>query len=233
VNAEVLRRFGAESLILAEKFVSFQGEGPWAGQRCAFIRCSLCNLKCGWCDTPETWDWTRFTRAEVSEKVAVNELVAWVRECDVDMVVFTGGEPMLQQEALAAIARALPDVRVQVETNGTTSPIPELEPVVDLFVVSPKLANSGMSYATRIKPKALQALTGTGRAAFKFVVTDPSRDLDEIAQLVDDHKLEPIWVMPEGTTTGAVLEGMAALASPATERGWNVSSRLHILTGAR
>lgn len=223
----------AETVILAEKFVSFQGEGPCMGQRCAFIRLSRCNLRCGWCDTPETWDWNRFTAAEVSSKVPVAELVSWVLERDVDMVVLTGGEPMLQQNAMAAIARGLPDVRVQVETNGTMTPIPELVSLIDLWVVSPKLANSGMSYATRIKPMALKALAETGRAAFKFVVSDLDSELDEVAQLVDDNGLAPVWVMPEGSTREQVLTGMAELIGPVAKRGWNISSRLHILTGAQ
>lgn len=219
--------------ILTEKFESFQGEGPWTGQRCAFVRFSHCNLRCGFCDTPESWDWTKYNPTEVSERVPVTGLVSWVRERAVDLVVLTGGEPMLQQPAMAAVARGVGPSRVQVETNGTRIPIPELVPLIDLWVVSPKLANSGMSYGVRIKPEALAALAGTGRAAFKFVVTDPDRDLDEIAQLVDEYQLDPVWVMPEGTAREKVLAGMDALYDPATARGWNVSTRLHILTGAR
>lgn len=221
------------SAILTEKFESFQGEGPWTGQRCVFVRFSRCNLRCGFCDTPESWDWSRYNPAEVSDRVAVTELVSWVRERGVDMLVITGGEPMLQQPAMTALARGLADVRVQVETNGTIAPTPELSALVDLWVVSPKLANSGMPYSTRIKPDALSALVATGRAVFKFVVTEPDRDLDEIAQLVDEYQLAPVWVMPEGTTQEKVLAGMNALYGPATERGWNVSTRLHILAGAR
>jgi 7-carboxy-7-deazaguanine synthase len=221
------------SAILTERFESFQGEGPWTGQRCVFVRFSRCNLKCGFCDTPESWDWSRYNPSEASEKVPVSELVSWVRERAVDMVVITGGEPMLQQPAMAALARGAEGVRVQVETNGTVAPTRDLASRVDLWVVSPKLANSGMSYAARIKPDALAALTATGRAVFKFVVTDVSRDLDEIAQLVEEYRLGPVWVMPEGTTREKVLDGMDALYTPATERGWNVSTRLHILTGAQ
>jgi 7-carboxy-7-deazaguanine synthase len=220
------------SAILTEKFESFQGEGPWTGQRCVFVRFSRCNLKCGFCDTPESWDWSRYNPSEASKKVPVSELVSWVRE-RADMMVITGGEPMLQQPAVAALARGAAGVRVQVETNGTVAPTQDLASRVDLWVVSPKLANSGMSYSARVKPDALAALAATGRAVFKFVVTDVSRDLDEIAQLVEEYELGPVWVMPEGTTRERVLDGMDALYTPATERGWNVSTRLHILTGAQ
>jgi len=221
------------SAILTEKFESFQGEGPWTGQRCVFIRFSRCNLRCGYCDTPESWDWSRYNPTEVSERVPLADLVSWVRERGVDMMVITGGEPMLQQPAMTALAGGLTNVRVQVETNGTVAPTSELAALVDLWVVSPKLANSGMTYSARIKPEALSALAATNRAVFKFVVTEPDRDLDEIAQLAQEHQLAPVWVMPEGTTQQKVLAGMDALYGPATARGWNVSTRLHILTGAR
>lgn len=220
-------------MILTEKFDSFQGEGPWTGQRCVFVRFSRCNLKCGFCDTPESWDWSQYNPAEVSERVSTTELVSWVRARGVDLMVITGGEPMLQQPAMTALAHGLPNVRVQVETNGTIAPTPELASIVDLWVVSPKLANSGMTYSSRIKVDALTALAATGRAVFKFVVTEPDQDLDEIAELVEEHQLAPVWVMPEGTTPEQVLSGMNALYGPAAERGWNVSTRLHILTGAR
>lgn len=219
------------SAILTEKFESFQGEGPWTGQRCVFVRFSRCNLRCSFCDTPESWDWSKYNPTEVSEKVPVTELVSWVRERAVDLMVITGGEPMLQQPAMTALARGA-GVRVQVETNGTMAPTPELASLVNLWVVSPKLANSGMAYSARIKPSVLTSFVATGRAAFKFVVADPHRDLDEVAQLADEHELAPVWVMPEGRTREAVLAGMDALYGPATERGWNVSTRLHILTGA-
>ncbi len=220
--------------ILAEKFVSFQGEGPLTGQRCVFVRLSRCNLTCRWCDTKYTWDWTRYQAAEVSERVPLPELVRWISDQDVDLMVITGGEPMLQQPAMAALAAGVPDqVRVQVETNGTLVPEPALFELVDLWVVSPKLANSGIDYNLRIVPPALAALTATARVAFKFVVTDPDTDFDEIAGLVKDFDLCPVWVMPEGDTRERVLAGMDAIHAPAVARGWNLSTRLHILTGAR
>jgi hypothetical protein len=119
-----------------------------------------------------------------------------------------------------------------VETNGTVAPSRLLAQRVDLWVVSPKLANSEVSLGRRIVPEALCALRETGRAVFKFVVTDVA-DLDEIGVLVNENGLDRVWVMPEGHTPEKVLAGMAAVHGPAVKRGWNVSSRLHILAGAR
>jgi organic radical activating enzyme len=220
--------------IIAEKFASVQGEGPWTGQRCVFVRFSRCNLKCLWCDTKYTWDWTQYRPSRVSARAPITDLVGWVADQDIDLMVITGGEPMLQQQAMIMLAAGVPDrMRVQVETNGTRLPDPALVELVDLWVVSPKLANSGINYGTRVVPAALIALMATGRAAFKFVVTDPDTDFDEVAELVEDFGLAPIWVMPEGDTRDKVLAGMDAITVPAVARGWNVSSRLHILTGLR
>lgn len=222
------------SVLLAEKFESFQGEGPLTGQRCVFCRFSRCNLTCTWCDTKYTWDWAQHQPAEVSRRVSVSGLVDWVAERAVDLLVITGGEPLLQQDAMIDLASGVGDgVRVQVETNGTRTPADELVEVVDLWVVSPKLANSGIEYSRRIVPAALASLNATGRAAFKFVVTDPPADFDEISCLVDDLGLSEVWVMPEGSTREEVLAGMDAIHAPALARGWNVSTRLHTLVGAR
>ncbi|MGH3886418.1 MAG: HAD hydrolase-like protein [Pseudonocardiaceae bacterium] len=92
------------TVFVNETFTSFQGEGPLAGQRCVFVRFSHCNLKCTWCDTDESWDFTKHNREQVSSRVPVAELVSWVADQDVDLMVITGGEPMLQQKAMRNVA---------------------------------------------------------------------------------------------------------------------------------
>lgn len=224
------------SVLLAEQFVSVQGEGPWTGQHCAFVRFSRCNLTCSWCDEKRTWDWTRYRPAVVSRRVPAAAVADWVRESGVDLLVITGGEPMIQQRTMTALAEGVrPAVRVQVETNGTQAPSPELAGLVDLWVVSPKLAHSGVAHGRRIVPPALSALRDTGRVAFKFVVADPGADFAEIDSLAGEFALDPatIWVMPEGETAQKVTTGVEMLRDPAAARGWQVSTRLHILQGIR
>ena len=195
---------------------TFQGEGPSIGRRAGFVRLGRCNLDCSWCDTPYTWDWERYDPAEELRRSSVDDACcAQLDDMAPEIVVVTGGEPLLQQRRLVPLlegcaARGWP---VEIETNGTIVPDDRIVGLVGQWNVSPKLANSGVPYDKRVRPDALAALDATGKAAFKFVVTGVA-DLDEVADLVDAHGLEPVWVMPEGTDPTTLLERAAAAGRP-------------------
>jgi len=204
-----------------------QGEGPSIGRRCAFVRLGKCSLACSWCDTKFTWDWSHYDPAVELHNVEVDAILEALDSMDVAMVVISGGEPLLQQRELDPLVSKLRDERgwrVEVETAGTIAPTIR----VDQWNVSPKLENSGNPRDRRYRPDVLRAFAATGDAAFKFVVTDPG-DLDEVAAIVDECGLENIWVMPEGTDVTTLQSRLAWLATEAAERGWNVTTRLHVL----
>ncbi|RKN55078.1 7-carboxy-7-deazaguanine synthase QueE, partial [Streptomyces klenkii] len=98
-------------LIVAERFgvdrPTFQGEGPSMGEPAVFIRLSRCNLSCGWCDTPWTWDWERYDPRAESAGHSVEDLAAWALGAPTGLVVVTGGEPLLQQRQLVPLVRRL------------------------------------------------------------------------------------------------------------------------------
>lgn len=223
-------------LRIAEMFASFQGEGPSAGQRAAFIRLSGCGVGCSWCDEPQTWDWSRFSRNRESTQVEVDEACAWAADTGAGLAVITGGEPLAQLRAVTGLACALAaaGLRVEVETSGTVIPALELCAAVSMFSVSPKLANSGVPLERRIRPEALAAFAACGKAVFKFVACGTG-DLDEAGELAARFGLAPVWVMPEGITADQVLAGMRELADGVLERGWNLTGRSHVLIwdGAR
>ncbi|GAA3875377.1 7-carboxy-7-deazaguanine synthase QueE [Streptomyces sedi] len=227
-------------LIVAECFgveaPTFQGEGPSCGHPALFIRLSRCNLTCAKCDTKYTWDWARFDPRQESTKRTVADLVAWATSSPVELVVITGGEPLLQQKRLVPLVRQLlvAGKRVEFETNGTLVPLPEL--VVDGVHcnVSPKIASFGVDEAKSVVPAALEAFAASGRAVFKFVASSVA-DLDRIAELADAHRLAPVWVMPEGNTVEAITATTRVLADAVAARHWHFTTRLHVLAfaGAR
>jgi 7-carboxy-7-deazaguanine synthase len=224
-------------LIVAECFgieqPTFQGEGPSCGVPALFIRLSRCNLTCGWCDTKYTWDWSQFDPHKESKRRTVADLLAWALGSAVELVVITGGEPLIQQKKLNLLVQGLlaAGKRVEFETNGTLAPNPEL--LVDgiHFNVSPKLANSGVEEDKRIVPDALMAFAASGRAAFKFV-TRAVAELEEIGALVDRYGLDPVWVMPEGTTAEGLIQTTRVLADAVAVRRWRFTPRLHVLAFA-
>lgn len=218
-------------MIVSELFgPTLQGEGPNAGRRAMFLRLGGCNLSCSWCDTAYTWDGSRFDlRAELSS-VDTEVLTAQIVAARCDRLVITGGEPLLQEKHLLwlldEIGFAVP--HVEVETNGTLMPTPPFLEAVERLNVSPKLAHSGNDPARAINVPRLRDLERTGQATYKFVVSSPA-DLEEVDRLVAAARLSDVWLMPEGTTAAGITERLGWICDAALERGYSVSSRLHVL----
>ncbi|MET8981655.1 7-carboxy-7-deazaguanine synthase QueE [Streptomyces sp. NPDC004539] len=223
---------GRPSLRVSETFTgTVQGEGLSTGVPASFIRLALCNLSCRDCDTPYTWDTSRFDLRRESTWQEAGHLVEWALAQPEQLVVVTGGEPLLQPDVLPLVQGLRAGGReVEIETNGTVVPAPELVAAGPWFNVSPKLSGfgEGMPQDRRIVPDALRILSASGQARWKFVVRTPG-ELPEIADLESAYGLAPISVMPEGTTAEAVLEGMRVLVGPVAERGWRLGTRLHVL----
>ncbi len=125
----------AGTVPVIEVFSTFQGEGPRAGERQVFVRLARCDLRCGFCDTPESYPVPASARIQVSpdreederrpNPVPVADLVAAVLRLDVpkglhEAVSLTGGEPLLHPEAVRAIAEGSRQagLRVHLETGG-------------------------------------------------------------------------------------------------------------------
>lgn len=226
-----------DTLVVSEIFgPTFQGEGPSLGRRAAFVRLGRCDLHCSWCDTPYTWDWdgrngTAFDPARELTTRPVDEVVDEALALDTPLVVITGGEPLLQHRAVTAAVAALvaADREVEIETNGRHGPLAGTEFSAVRYNVSPKLANAGDPESARIRPDTLVALAAAN-SVFKFVCGDPA-DLDEVAAVVSVADLPPdrVWISPLGTTPGTVTAATAAIADAVLERGWQLSSRLHVL----
>lgn len=227
---------------------TIQGEGPATGRHVLFVRLSLCNLRCRWCDTAHTWAFTPelaahldrpqvYDRETNAVRMTVDEVLDALRALwDIDqrptIVVISGGEPLMQA-GLDALVVALVARKheVHIETAGTIAPSAAQARLVHQFVVSPKLANSGNPAGKRLKALPLTMFAQMGhQAIFKFVVTGAD-DLGEVDGIVSELGIPDcrVMIMPEGTTTDALLTTARDIVDAVTARGWGLSLRSHIL----
>ncbi|MFN3990557.1 MAG: 7-carboxy-7-deazaguanine synthase QueE [Erythrobacter sp.] len=222
-----------------EIFASLQGEGPSMGLPVAFVRLSRCNLACTWCDTAYTWrfegdnrphrDGVTFERRANQVTLSPAEAAARIAALDQQRLVITGGEPLLQAGALAEMLSDLPDISVEIETNGTVAAPARLDIRVDQYNVSPKLAHSGNPAELALIPERLDAYARDPRAVFKFVIAAPE-DVDEVRALQRRYRIKPshVFLMAEGTTSAALRARQAWLSQLCLEHGFRMSDRLHI-----
>jgi len=222
-----------------EIFASLQGEGPSIGMPVAFVRLSRCNLACTWCDTAYTWRFTgdnrphrdgvaysrRANQVTLSPEDAAERIAALGQK----RLVITGGEPLLQAAALAEMLAYLPDMTVEIETNGTIAPPTRLDMRVDQYNVSPKLAHSGNPANQALIPERLEAWAREPRAFFKFVVASPE-DVAEVVALQRRYGFRPeqMFLMAEGTDSATLRARQAWLAELCLAHGLRMSDRLHI-----
>ncbi len=213
-----------------------------------FVRTSLCNLHCIWCDTDYTWNWegTPFAHVnDVDPNYRKFDKKTWIARCSVDEVaelvlaypcrnvVLTGGEPLMQQPALAALMRLLrlrdAVFRFEVETNGTLMPRPDFEAGIDQYNVSPKLANSNNPQRLREKSAVYRYFAQNPKAWFKFVIAQDA-DLDEVLALQKRYDIaaDKVWLMPEGTTRETLQRRREWLVETCKTHGFRYTDRLHV-----
>jgi len=222
-----------------EIFASLQGEGPSMGVPVAFVRLSRCNLACTWCDTAYTWrfegdnrphrDGVAFDRKANQVTLSPAETAERIAALGQNRLVITGGEPLLQAGALAEMLAHLPDISVEIETNGTVAPPARLDVRVDQYNVSPKLAHSGNPADLALIPERLDAWAADPRAFLKFVIAAPE-DVAEVLDLQRRYGFKPgqVFLMAEGTDSAAQRARQAWLAPLCLEHGFRMSDRLHI-----
>jgi len=115
-------------LPVMEHFYTLQGEGFHQGRAAYFIRLGGCDVGCVWCDVKDSWE------ADKHPKYTINQLLTEVKKTPTQLVVITGGEPLMHN--LDALTAALKEAGLQ--TNIETSGAHPLSGHWDWICLSPK-----------------------------------------------------------------------------------------------
>ncbi len=232
-----------------EIFYTIQGEGKNIGKPSIFIRLSLCNLYCFWCDTDYTWNWEgtsfshqndtqphyqKYNKKESLRKMSKEEIWEHIRHFTCENLVITGGEPLVQKKDLIALLSFLkqknPNYYIEFETNGTILPDKQLDALSDQYNVSVKLSNALVDEQERIVPQTIRFFAQSPKSNFKFVIDTP-KDLEEVQNLIEKFTIDSkkIYLMPQGTNAKVLQKKQQWLIEICKQYGFNYTDRLHIL----
>lgn len=198
-----------------EIFYSIQGEGYWTGRPAVFCRFSQCNLWsgreqdrataiCNFCDTNFV-DYQEFSLAQL-----VNEITLRIADSSggQPMVIFTGGEPLLQLDHHLVTALRAEGFYTALETNGTLP----LDLPIDWVCVSPKTPTVRIQHGNELK----------------LVYPQQKCLPDRYAHLDFDH----FWISPiDGPTLTANTQ--AAYFYCLEHPQWRLNIQTHKVIGAR
>lgn len=101
-------------LPVMEMFYTLQGEGFHQGKAAYFIRLGGCDVGCVWCDVKESWD------AEKFERYGAECLKLKVTETPAQIVVITGGEPLLHNLDVLTNELKKAGLKTHIETSGSS-----------------------------------------------------------------------------------------------------------------
>lgn len=228
---------------ISEIFSSYQGEGVLAGTPSIFVRTSVCNLRCVWCDTRYTsWEpeWEEWTLDRIESEVS---RLADAAGGPVRHLVMTGGEPTLDPEELVPLCARLSrrGFHITMETNATRF----VQVDAHLISMSPKLSNSTPSGSARELVRAHEAIRINAGVIRKFLEAydDPPRrncqvkfvieraeDIPEVREVEQTVGIprDKILLMPQSIEPADLVEKSKWLRDLAVRSGYGFSPRLHI-----
>lgn len=192
---EILEKINVE-LPVMESFYTIQGEGFYQGRAAYFIRLGGCDVGCVWCDVKDSWD----AAAHPKKKVAA--LIAEVKNTAAEMVVITGGEPLLHDLSLLTEQLQAAGLETNIETSGSSplsgnwnwiclspkkfkAPLPEVVPFANelkIIVFNKTDFKWGEEFAAQVSPNCKL-----------YLQPEWSKSQEVTALIVEYIKANPKW----------------------------------------
>lgn len=188
---------------VSEIFTSFEGEGVFVGKKTLFIRLSGCHLKCRWCDTKYALPLDSGTDYELNE---VKDLIVKQLQPFTYKVNFTGGEPLLQTDAVVQLAdfiKTHTNLRTYIESSCFDSELfSKILPYMDICKVEFKTEDSKVvddgdyDDLLRNEFRCLELAVKNNKTTYIKIVVTNSTNLESFKNLVYNisKKIDPSYI---------------------------------------
>ncbi|MDE1862584.1 MAG: 7-carboxy-7-deazaguanine synthase QueE [Thaumarchaeota archaeon] len=201
---------------LYEIFTSVEGEGILFGTKTLFVRLAGCPFKCFYCDTKGALPVESGTEYEIGD---AKKLIGDSIERNTYKVNFTGGDPLLQSEAVAELAGFVRERKIPTYLESScfdSARFAQVLPNIDLVKVEFKTRDSGFveeAHYSRLLENELQCLAlalGSGKTTYIKVVVSSRTGLGEFGSLVG----EIFRVAGGSALAGFIIQPTHGIAEP-------------------
>jgi organic radical activating enzyme len=176
---------------ISEIFTSIEGEGIFVGKKTLFIRLSGCHLKCRWCDTKYALPLDSGIDYQIDE---IKDLIIKELQPFTYKVNFTGGEPLLQTEAVIELAdfmKKQTNLKTYMESSCFDSELfSKVLPYIDICKIEFKTDDSKVvedeEYDNLLlnEIKCLELALESNKATYIKIVVTNSTNLESFKNLV-------------------------------------------------
>ena len=177
---------------LFEIFTSVEGEGILYGTKTLFVRLAGCPFTCFYCDTKESLPLDSGTEYTIEE---ANKLIDTNLQNQTYKVNFTGGDPLIQHQAVAQLAKHIQNKKIPTYLESSCFDIDRFNhvlPFIDIVKIEFKTKDSDFVDSEHYEKlightmKCLESSVKSEKTTYIKIVVSSKTQLNEFKKLVDD-----------------------------------------------
>jgi len=177
---------------LFEIFTSVEGEGILYGTKTLFVRLAGCPFTCFYCDTKESLPLNSGTEYTIDE---ANNLIDSNLHDQTYKVNFTGGDPLIQHQAVAQLAKHIQNKKIPTYLESSCFDIDRFNhvlPFIDIVKIEFKTKDSDFVDSEHYEKlightmKCLESSVTSKKTTYVKIVVSSKTQLNEFKKLVDD-----------------------------------------------
>ncbi|MGQ0605958.1 MAG: 7-carboxy-7-deazaguanine synthase QueE [Candidatus Nitrosotenuis sp.] len=203
-----------------EIFTSLEGEGILYGTKTLFVRLAGCPFTCFYCDTKESLPMDSGQEYEIKDACSLIEKSLVDKTYKVN---FTGGDPLVQAEAVAEMAKFIQSKKIPTYLESScfdSKKFAKVLPFIDFIKIELKTKDSDFvdskHYSTLIENSldCLEQSVVAKKPTYIKIVVSSKTELDTFSDLV--HQI--FQTVDTGDLKGFIIQPTYGIAEPTLQK---------------
>ncbi len=204
---------------LFEIFTSVEGEGILYGTKTLFVRLAGCPFTCFYCDTKESLPLDSGTEYSIEE---ANQLIDTNLKNQTYKVNFTGGDPLIQHQAVALLAKHIQDKKIPTYLESSCFDIDRFNhvlPFIDIVKIEFKTKDSDFVDSQHYEKlightmKCLKSSIQAKKTTYIKIVVSSKTKLEEFEELTN----EIFKIVSKDDIDGFIIQPTYGVSEPSLE----------------